>query len=351
MKSKIIALAGNPNVGKSTVFNSLTGLNQHTGNWPGKTVTHAQGNFSYKDTDFLLMDLPGIYSLTAISPDEAAARDYICSGKADLVLIVADGTCLERNLNLVLQILSITKNAVLCVNLLDEARKKGISIDLPRLSAMLGIPAVGISARSGEGRKELLDTLLSSAENGDPPSPECFSRDCFLCTEKSPSPEAAEAVSWVQEAHRIYESCVRHKTADPHRFDRRLDEIVTSKRWGRPLMLLLLAVIFWITITGANYPSQWLSSFFARADEQLRQLPVPPALEGPVMDGIYKTTAWVVAVMLPPMAIFFPLFTLLEDFGYLPRIAFNLDHIFCKCAAHGKQALTTRPGDFRMPKE
>lgn len=335
MKYKTIALAGNPNVGKSTVFNSLTGLNQHTGNWPGKTVTGAQGTFTYKDTRFLLVDLPGTYSLTAASIDEKVARDYICSGEADITLIVADGTCLERNLNLILQILSITPDVILCVNLLDEAQKKKISIDLEKLSQLLDIPVIGMTARSKIGLDQLLETLWKFearqfSQGEDSP--------CLLC-ENAESYEDS-----LQYARSIYEQCVTPETDNPHAFDRRLDKIVTSRRYGYPIMVLLLGLIFWITITGANYPSQGLTMLFSWLDAKLRLflhfVSAPAVLESAVMDGIYKTLTWVISVMLPPMAIFFPLFTLLEDFGYLPRIAFNMDHAFKKCCAHGKQALT-----------
>lgn len=335
MKYRTIALAGNPNVGKSTVFNSLTGLNQHTGNWPGKTVTGAQGTFTYKDTRFLLIDLPGTYSLAAASPDETVARDYICSGEADTILIVADGSCLKRNLNLVLQILSITQNVILCINLLDEARKKQISIDMEKLSGFLGIPVVGIAARSGEGMEQLLDTLYQC-------TPECLpehtKEDCLLCRDSQSYKDN------LQYAEYLYLQCVKEGTQEPHAFDRKLDAVVTSRKWGFPIMLLLLGVIFWITITGANYPSQALTLLFSRLDDVLRNLlqsaDIPDFVFLPLMDGVYKTLTWVISVMLPPMAIFFPLFTLLEDFGYLPRVAFNLDHSFRKCCAHGKQSLT-----------
>lgn len=340
MKKKTIALAGNPNVGKSTVFNSLTGLNQHTGNWPGKTVTGAQGNFTYKDTEFLLVDLPGTYSLAATSIDEAVARDYICSGEADITLVVADGTCLERNLNLILQVLSITKNAILCVNLMDEAKKKKISVDLERLSDILEIPVIGMAARSKKGLDQLLEALWGFQPRlvGQEEGQEQAQDQCAFCSGHCDHGE------YLQEAHNIYEQCVTEETEDPHAFDRKLDKIVTSRKFGFPIMLLLLGLIFWITIAGANYPSQWLTMFFAWLETHIRSffqlLSLPAAAESLLMDGIYKTLTWVISVMLPPMAIFFPLFTLLEDFGYLPRVAFNLDHAFKKCCAHGKQALT-----------
>lgn len=335
MKYKTIALAGNPNVGKSTVFNSLTGLNQHTGNWPGKTVTGAQGNFTYKDTRFLLIDLPGTYSLAATSIDERVARDYICSGEADITLVVADGTCLERNLNLILQVLSITPNVILCVNLLDEAKKKKISVDLKKLSHLLDIPVVGMTARSKIGLDELLQTLWSFETKKEP---EDRKELCSLCMD-------AEAYQDnLQYATSIFEQCVTAETEEPHAFDRKLDKIVTSRKYGFPIMILLLGLIFWLTITGANYPSQGLTMLFSWLEQQIRLffdfISAPAALESVLMDGIYKTLTWVISVMLPPMAIFFPLFTLLEDFGYLPRVAFNMDHAFKKCCAHGKQALT-----------
>ncbi|MCI9597963.1 MAG: ferrous iron transport protein B [Firmicutes bacterium] len=354
MKKKTIALAGNPNVGKSTVFNSLTGLNQHTGNWPGKTVTGAQGKFTYKDTEFLLVDLPGTYSLAATSMDEAVARDYICSGKADITLVVADGTCLERNLNLVLQVLSITKNVILCVNLLDEAKKKKIMVDLDQLSDILNIPVIGMAARSKEGLDQLLEALWGFEPR--PFKPQTVDCDPALqeeqeqtfCSEQENKRTLLisdqDHAHHLQNARSIYAQCVTEKTGEPHAFDRKLDQIVTSRKFGFPIMLLLLGLVFWITIAGANYPSQWLTTFFAWLETQIREffqfLSVPATAESLAMDGIYKTLTWVISVMLPPMAIFFPLFTLLEDFGYLPRVAFNLDHAFKKCCAHGKQALT-----------
>ncbi|TCO78067.1 FeoB small GTPase domain-containing protein [Marinisporobacter balticus] len=155
----VIALAGNPNVGKSTVFNALTGLKQHTGNWPGKTVTNARGHYTHKDKEFMLVDLPGTYSLLANSVEEQVARDFICFGKPNATVVVVDATCLERNLNLVLQVMELTDHVVLCVNLMDEARRKGISVDLDTLQKSLGIPVVGTTARSGEGLTNLMDEV------------------------------------------------------------------------------------------------------------------------------------------------------------------------------------------------
>lgn len=322
MDKKIIALAGNPNVGKSTVFNALTGMRQHTGNWSGKTVDPASGQKQYRDITFCFVDLPGAYSLNSQSPDEKAAADYIASGTADIILMVADATCLHRNLLLIQDVLSMTHNAILCVNLMDEAKKKGITIDTEKLSEMLQIPVIPMVARNGQGFDTLLDTLYNA---------------CLHGLENATN-------SAIPEVDKIYAECVTLRRREPHSFDRKIDKIVTSKALGFPIMLLLLLLIFWLTMSGANYPSAALSSLFSFIEEKLRifmqSAGFPNMLESILMDGLYTTVTWVVSVMLPPMAIFFPLFTLLEDFGYLPRIAFNLDHAFKCCGAHGKQALT-----------
>ncbi|MEB2281618.1 MULTISPECIES: FeoB small GTPase domain-containing protein [Lysinibacillus] len=154
-----IALAGNPNTGKSTLFNTLTGLKQHTGNWPGKTVVHAEGSFEHKGQQYVLVDLPGTYSLFSNSADEEVARDYIIFDQPDATIVVLDATSLERNLNLALQVLEMTNNVIICINLIDEAEKKGIRIDERRLARELGVPVVKISARNKKGINRLLDTL------------------------------------------------------------------------------------------------------------------------------------------------------------------------------------------------
>ena len=409
-QDQIIALAGNPTVGKSTVFNGLTGMNQHTGNWPGKTVVNAQGQYRHNDTNYIMVDIPGTYSLIANSAEEEVARDFICFGGADAVVVVADATCLERNLNLVLQTMEITDRVVLCVNLMDEAKKKKIKIDLPRLSERLGIPVVGMSARSGKGLDKLMDTVAALTRTEERKNPlrirysdeienavsliepvvenalhgAVNSRwvalqlldndDSLLRSMKNylgyDLLESEEVLQQVAQARqeleaagipqeefrdevvtRIVKTCeeisretVRFEEEKYAERDRRIDRILTSKLTGIPIMIAMLFGIFWITISGANVPSALLSEGLFSLEQPLNDfflwVSAPDWLRGIVVDGVFRTLAWVISVMLPPMAIFFPLFTLLEDSGYLPRIAFNLDHFFCKACAHGKQALT-----------
>ncbi len=334
----VVALVGNPNVGKSTVFNALTNLHQHTGNWPGKTVSTARGTYTYRDTAYTLVDLPGTYSLHPGSAEEEVTRDYLLTGEADVTLVVVDATCLARNLALVLQILEIAWPVVVCVNLLDEAAKKHIRVDLAALESRLGCPVVGTAARSGRG----LDALRRALE-------EAVRHPGLRPARFTPCPgyeecEDCRAAATMARAAALAESAVTMDEAAAHRRDRALDRLLTSRATGIPVMLALLAGVLWLTMAGANVPSELLSRLLLSRQEPLRGLlqglGAPWWLEGALVDGMYRTVAWVVSVMLPPMAIFFPLFTLLEDAGYLPRVAFNLDHFFQKSGAHGRQSLT-----------
>ena len=324
-----VAIAGNPNVGKSTIFNGLTGLNQHTGNWTGKTVENAAGICIHNNQKFLLVDIPGTYSLMADSEEEKIARDYIDSNKANATVVIVDATLLERNLNLVFQIMNLTNNVIVCVNLLDEAKKKGISVDLNKLSKLLGVPVVGTIARKKKTLNNLINTIADVCNKEIEPKPIKIDADIDKIFER---------------AHEIVAEVVTLKNENYNERDKKIDRILTSKKFGIPIMILFFCLIFWITIVGANYPSELLSSLFANIEPPLKNfftyIHTPTWLLSLLFDGVYKTVTWIVSVMLPPMAIFFPLFTLLEDLGYLPRIAFNLDKCFKKCCSSGKQALT-----------
>lgn len=326
-RTVVIALAGNPNVGKSTLFNALTGLRQHTGNWPGKTVDTARGECRWRDRVFHLVDLPGTYSLAARSAEEEVAREFIAGEEADGVIVVCDASCLERSLILALQVLELTRRVVVCVNLMDEAGRHGIEVDLKGLSQQLGVPVVGTSAGRQEGLDELLETVCDMVDGR-------MTADGLA--------RAAGVEERVTLAERYAQQVVRCRREDHMRRQRRLDHFLTSKVTGIPLMLLLLGAILWLTIAGANGPSAMLTTLFEGFGAALAGWlsGAPDWLRGVLVDGLYRVLTWVVAVMLPPMAIFFPLFTMLEDLGYLPRVAFVLDHAFQRARTCGKQALT-----------
>ena len=407
---KVVALAGNPNVGKSTVFNGLTGLNQHTGNWPGKTIASADGICVTENNRYVLVDIPGTYSLMAHSVEEEVARNYLCFGEPDAVIVVCDATCLERNLNLVLQTIEISKNVIVCVNLMDEAKRKKIKINLNLLSKKLGVPVISTVAHKKSSLKTLTDTLdkviskeivVSPLKIEYPEIIESAIKNIQQCLmgyniknldsrwlslkllddDETLIKEANNYLGFdllkkkdikkvvneskehlnknnidtdklkdmvvsviVKKSENICDGVITYEKKNYSSVDRNFDKILTSKYIGYPIMLLMLMVIFWLTITGANYPSAILSDFLFWIQDRLTDIFIyfnaPDWLHGALVLGVYRVLAWVVSVMLPPMAIFFPLFTLLEDSGYLPRVAYNLDKPFKCCSACGKQSLT-----------
>lgn len=309
-------------------------MNQHTGNWPGKTVEISMGKYEYNNNEYEIYDLPGTYSLIPHSKEEEVVREFICYNNYDVIVAVCDAVCLERNLILALQTLAICKNVIICVNLMDEAEKKKIKINLEGISKELNVPVVGIVARNKTGLNYLLDNIEKLIEV---PNVKIVEN-----VDERISDNTTE--SFVNTAENICNKYVVFEKEDYNKRDRKLDKILTSKITGIPIMLLLLALVFWITIYLSNYPSTWLFNFFNWLGENITEafvsLGLPNRLIDVLMNGVYKVLTWVIAVMFPPMAIFFPLFTFLEDLGYLPRVAFNLDNTFKKCKACGKQALT-----------
>ncbi|MCH5321512.1 MAG: ferrous iron transport protein B [Eubacterium sp.] len=413
-RKKRVLLMGNPNVGKSTVFNEITGSHQHTGNWTGKTVDIAKGEYYYKFSDYELIDLPGTYSLLSSSEEERLARDYLCFEDYDCVVCVVDATNLLRNLNLVLQVIEVTDRVVLLLNLADEARKKNIEVDIQGLSNFLGVPVVKATARSGKGINDLLEQvhlisnatvkneaktifylndiesvvkqvqkalkstidtdknlrffalrLLENDESFNNSFKKHFGNDIFLNGTLRGNLNKAKydlaqlglsndnyvksiTSSIFDITNSIVEHTVKQLPSKKEKREKALDKILMGKYTSIPVMLLLFGIVLWITIAGSNYPSDLLRTAFDSFEvwlaDSMINLGVSQTIVSLFVNGVLRVLLWVVAVMLPPMAIFFPLFALLEDFGVLPRIAFNLDGAFERCGACGKQALTTCMG-------
>ncbi len=321
-----IILAGNPNVGKSTVFNSLTGMRQHTGNWPGKTVESAYGKFKYGGEEYNIIDLPGTYSFSPDSPDEAVAGKYIKEHSDCAVIVVCDATALERSMILALQTADLCPKTVLCVNLLDEAKRKGICIDLELLSERTGLPVFGTDIKDKRKKQK----AVSAVKKCSPAQVDGkLNSDRFY---------------YVEKAEKICHGVITLRQNEPDSADRKIDKVLLGKYTAVPCMMIMLALLFYITLVFSSYPSDLMYSFFDKLISLLKTTAfikaLPPAVGGIITDGMMKVLCWVTAVMLPPMAIFFALFTLLEDFGYLPRVAFCLDEPFRKCGTCGKQALT-----------
>lgn len=339
-----VALFGNPNTGKSTLFNALTGLRQHVGNWPGKTVERAEGVCQHAGLRLEVVDLPGAYGLYADTPEEQIAAEYLRSGAADAVIQVVDATNLERNLYLLLLTLELTPRVVVGLNMMDAARARGLRVDADALSRALGVPVVPLAAARGEGLEQLLTAAVAVARGEAVVRSVAGWRDRRVAVAPTAEERQEGAARLYRRAQGLARRVVRQEGPTGPDLTERLDRVVTSRWLAFPLMMCLLGVVFWITMFGATPVSNALTVFFDGLARTVRQgltaASAPPWLVAPLVDGLIVGVGAVVSVMLPTMAIFFILFALVEDAGFIPRIAFNMDRLMQPVGSEGKHCLT-----------
>ena len=372
MKKKRACFIGNPNVGKSSLFNFLTHKNEHTGNWTGKTVKNAYATFSYKDTLWEVVDLPGTYSLIGESKEEKIASSFVCSLDYDLAVVVLDASNLERSIVLLLEVLDVTDRVIVCLNLMDEAKAQKIDIDLIKLQKRLNIPIVITKASEGIGCARLCDEMNHFKANSnifkvvhegkinnylELSKPYVSHPISYLYQEKNHENEGFSKVlrfyknyitreellkSYIHSSDSLLDNIVKRDKQILKKEDILWNKVLSHKFSSYLVMSLIFFFILWLTIFVSNIPSDFMFSFFSNGENFLLSFFsfLPDFIVQPLILGGYRTFYWVISVMLPPLIIFFPLFSYLEDYGLFPRIAFNMDKPFKKCGSCGKQSLT-----------